>query len=262
MGSPARRVMKIVIANLILGCASLVALSLMFVDISNAELDLKTVVGMWHFDDNKGNTAEDSSENGNDGKLVNSPKWAGNGKFGSALEFDGNKSKGQVVVGDLGLSGTITLILWANPNDAVNDDRLISNTSGPTSPAFATRFQNGGVEIWGAAWKPVIPKFDNNKWGHYAFVFDGAGNVTGYYNGKKEDTVSDPYVFTEIGIGANFLDQWGQYFSGLFDEVAFFNVALTEVDINVLMTKGLKSALSVYPASKLTTTWGNIKGNL
>ncbi len=254
--------MKIVIANLIFACTSLIVLSLMFVGISNAELDLKTVVGMWHFDDDKGNTAMDSSENNNDGILVNSPKWTKNGKFGSALEFDGNDSKSQVAVGDLGLSGTITLILWANPNDAVNDDRIISNTSGPTNPAFALRFQNGAVEIWGAAWKPVIPKFDNNKWGHYAFVFDGAGNVTGYYNGEKEDTVSDTYVFTEIGIGANFLDQWGQYFSGLFDEVAFFNVALTEDEIKVLMTNGFESALSVYPASKLTTTWGNIKANL
>ena len=252
--------MKVVVANLML--ASLIVFSLMFTgNVSNAEFDLETVAGMWLFDDGKGDTAVDSSENGQDGELVNGPKWAKNGKFGSALEFDGNESKGHVVVGDLGLSGEVTLILWANPNGAADDDRLISNINGPTNPAFTTRFQSGAVEVWSSAWKPVIEKFDDNKWGHYAFVFDGEGNVTGYYNGKEGETVADSYTFTEIGIGANFLDQWGQYFSGLFDEIAFFSVALTEDDIQTVMTKGLKSALAVYPAGKLTTTWGNMKAN-
>ncbi len=251
--------MKIVLANLML--VSLIVLSLVFASISTAAFDLETVVGMWLFDEGKGNIAADSSENGNDGKFENDPKWTKDGKFGSGLEFDGNESKGHVVVGDLGLSGEVTLVLWANPRDAANDDRLISNINGPTNPAFTTRYQGETVEIWSSAWKPVIPKFDDNKWGHYAFVFDGEGNVTGYYNGEEGETVADTYTFTEIGIGANFLDQWGQYFSGLFDEIAFFSVALTEDDIEVVMTKGLKSALSVYPAGKLTTTWGNIKTN-
>ena len=122
--------MKIVMANLILGGVSLIVFSLILVGISNADLDPKTVVGMWLFNDGKGNTAMDSSENGNDGELVNGPNWVKNGKFGPALEFDGNKSKGHVAVGDLGLSGTVTLILWAKPNSIANDDRLISNISG------------------------------------------------------------------------------------------------------------------------------------
>ena len=251
--------MKIVMANLMLACVSLIVLNLMFTGISRAEFDLKDVAGMWLFDDGKGDVAADSSENGKDGELVNGPKWIKNGKFGSALEFDGNESKGHVLVGDLGLSGAVTLVLWANPSDAADDDRLISNISGPTNPAFTTRFQSGAVEVWSSAWKPVIPDFDDNKWGHYAFVLDGEGNVTGYYNGKEGDTVADSYTFTDIGIGANFLDQWGQYFSGQFDEIAFFSIALTKDDIEVLVTKGLKSALAVYPAGKLATTWGNIK---
>ena len=253
--------MKIIVADVILACVGLIVLNLVFTGISGAEFDLKDVAGMWLFDEGKGDTAADSSENGNDGELVNGPKWIKDGKFGSALEFDGNESKGHVVVGDLGLSGEVTLTLWANPSDAADDDRLISNISGPTNPAFTTRFQSGAVEVWSSAWKPVIPDFDDNKWGHYAFVFDGEGNVTGYYNGKEGDTVADSYTFTEIGIGANFLDTWGQYFSGQFDEIAFFSIALTEDDIEILVTKGLKSALAVYPAGKLATTWGNIKAS-
>ena len=37
------------------------------------------------------------------------------------------------------------------------------------------RYQDGGVKVWSRAWKQVIPKFDNNQRGHYAFVFDGSG---------------------------------------------------------------------------------------
>ena len=253
--------MKIVMENLMLACVSIIVLSLMFTNTSSAELDLKTAAGIWLFDEGRGDTAVDSSENGKDGEIVNAPKWIKNGKFGAALEFDGNESKGHVAVGNLGLSGAVTLVLWAKPSDVADDDRLISNLSGPTNPAFAIRFQSGAVDIWGRAWKPVIPKFDENKWGHYAFVLDGEGNATGYYNGKEEDTVVDTYIFTDIGIGATFLHQWGQYYSGQFDDIAFFNLALTEADIKNLMTRGLKSALTVYPAGKLTTTWGNIKAN-
>ena len=254
--------MKILMTNLMLACVGLIVLSLMFASIGTAEFDPKTVVGAWLFDEGNGNTATDASENGNDGKIENNPKWIKNGKFGSALEFDGNDSKGHVVVGNLGLSGAVTIVLWAKPSDAADDDRLISNLSGPTNPAFAIRFQGEAVDIWGAAWKPVIPKFDDNKWGHYAFVLDDEGNATGYYNGKEGDTVTDTYVFTDIGIGATFLHQWGQYYAGVFDEIAFFSTALTEDEINTLMTRGFKSALAVYPAAKLATTWANLKADL
>ncbi len=243
-----------------LGCVGLIVLILMFTDISNAKIDPKTIVGMWLFDEGKGDKALDSSESGNDGKLENEPKWA-TGKFGQALEFDGEK--GYVDVGNLGLSGAVTLVFWAKPDSAINDDRLISNTTGLTNPAFTIRFQGGGVEVWSTAWKQVIAKFDNNKWGHYAFVFDDSGgpvgNATGYYNGVEGSTVSDPYIFTDIGIGANFLDTWGQYFKGVLDGVAFFNIALTHDDINNVMTKGLKSAAAVSPTGKLATNWGTIK---
>ena len=249
--------MKTVTAKTILGCVGVIVVSLMFIDINDAKLDPETIVGMWLFNEGGGNTAEDASGNGNDGTLANGPKW-GKGKFGQALEFGGNK--GHVDIGDLGLAVPLTLCMWVKPDGAVDDDRLISNTIGTTNPAFTIRFQGGGVEIWSTAWKQVIPKFDNDQWGHYAFVFDDAGNATGYYNGVEETTVADPpYVFTNIGIGANFLDTWGQYFKGTLDEVAFISVTLSEGDIKNIMTNGLKSAATVSPTGKLATNWGVVK---
>lgn len=52
-----------------------------------AAIDSSNIMGMWLFNEGNGNTAEDSSGNGNDGK-IHGAKWV-DGKFGKALEFDG-----------------------------------------------------------------------------------------------------------------------------------------------------------------------------
>ena len=64
-------------------------ISLMFMGQIQARIDSKTIVGMWLFDENSGRIAIDTSGRGNNGKLVNQPKWI-KGQFGSALQFDGN----------------------------------------------------------------------------------------------------------------------------------------------------------------------------
>ena len=249
--------MKIMMINLIRTSASLIILILMFTSQINAKFDPETLVGAWLFDGN----AKDASGNGKDGTLENGPKWA-TGKFGQALEFNGGK-KSYVNVGNLDLKGPVTLVFWAKPAGAKPDDRLISNINGPAVPAFTIRFAPPKVEIWSSSWIPIIEKFDDNKWGHYAFVFKETGggkeDVTGYYNGKEGLTVQDNYAFTDIGIGAHFIGQWGQYFTGLLDDVAFFDVMLTAADIKGVMNKGLKTSLAVSSAGKLATSWGGLK---
>ena len=57
-------------------------------------------------------------------------------------------------------------------------------------------------------------------------------------------------------------DQHGGFYQGLIDEVALFNTALTEEDINKIMTGGLERSVgltAVSPKGNLTTTWGEIK---
>ena len=50
---------------------------------SDAEIDPKTAVGVWLFNETAGGTVHDSSGNGNDGKLEGDPKWVPDGKFGN-----------------------------------------------------------------------------------------------------------------------------------------------------------------------------------
>ena len=58
-----------------------------------------SLVGYWPFDEKTGKKAEDASGNGNDGKLIDEPKWV-EGKFGSALEFGGDGSDVGVQMGE------------------------------------------------------------------------------------------------------------------------------------------------------------------
>ena len=75
------------------------------------------MVEEWLFDEDRENIAKYSSENSNDGTLENSPKSNSTSKSGQALEFDGNQ-KNYIEVGNLEISGSVALILWAKPNNA------------------------------------------------------------------------------------------------------------------------------------------------
>ena len=81
---------------------------------SYAVLDPDTIVGMWKFDEGKGDTAKDSSENGNDGALTNKPKWV-DGKFGKALEFDGTSFVDMGNDESLQYHGDVTIVFWVKP---------------------------------------------------------------------------------------------------------------------------------------------------
>ena len=49
------------------------------------------------------------------------------------------------------------------------------------------------------------------------------------------------------------------FMHGSFDEVAIFSVDLTVKQIQLIMTQGLASALSIEPRDKLSTNWAAIK---
>jgi len=54
---------------------ALIAIGLIFINISYAKIDPETCDGMWLFDDGKGDIATDFSGKGNDGTLKGEPKW-------------------------------------------------------------------------------------------------------------------------------------------------------------------------------------------
>jgi len=151
---------------------ALVCVSLMVAGISYAKIDLETCVGVWLFDEGKGNIASDSCENGSDGKIHGGAKWVGGKLGGKALRLD------------------------------AKDD--------------------------------YTPNLGRNP-------------------------LTDKPLLIGIYLGTGQHSQWGEFFSGIIDEVTTFNIALADDDIETIMAKGLEEILSVEPSDKLAAIWATIK---
>jgi hypothetical protein len=95
----------------IIVCTILIIITLTLIAQSDAEIDSKSLVGVWLFDEGSGEKAKDSSGRGNDGELKNNPKWV-EGKFGKALEFDGKDDCVEVPDSDILDVTAITLTAW------------------------------------------------------------------------------------------------------------------------------------------------------
>ena len=94
-------------------------MSILFISTASAEIDPDSVVGVWLFDEGKGDIATDASENGLDGELIDKPKWV-EGKFGMALEFDGQSSYVQIPAHE-NPNEAITVSAWVkSPNATWN----------------------------------------------------------------------------------------------------------------------------------------------
>lgn len=235
--------------------------------ISDAKIDPQTVAGVWLFDEGSGDTAKDSSANGNNGKLKNI-KWV-DGKFGKALSFDG--STGYVLVPDsksLSMTGNMTIVAWVNASKLAATAALIRKGSEGAADITWLWYLRSGTQLdmFSAAGE-VATTFNptTGTWYHLATTIDGSNKAKHYVNGvlKNNDFTSGSGTPTwkdddkPLNIG-----EWSTFdFAGVMDEVAIFNVALAENDIKDIMTNGLQvsTVTAVSPSDKLTTTWAHLR---
>jgi len=260
--------MKVIDAKLMLLSALLTVVAL-FTAQSYAKIDIKTAVGIWLFDEGKGDAAKDSSENGNDGTLKSDPKWV-DGKFGKGLEFDFGAAN--YVIAPIPHSNSITVVLWAKYKSLPTANSGLFHAQETEDPGGAPATKKVGIWLenskllWGRLIQPDgttmnFPKnesLESDKWYHIALTADenskkgnlwvdgeSVSEVT--YNGKLGD-----FAFAKIG------RQGTETWSGVIDEVAVFNQALSKEDIKAIM-EGLDRAFAVSPASKLATSWARVK---
>jgi hypothetical protein len=129
--------------------------------------------------------------------------------------------------------------------------------------------KQNGLTFWGGCKDfqtgMAIPQ---NEWSLVAVTYDQA-NITMWLNDKPSPNPMTAFNTPEshLFIGSETINNGAGFrtrYKGLIDEVAIFDVALTESDIKDIMTKGLAAATgfgpgAVSPSGKLTTTWGSIK---
>jgi hypothetical protein len=228
-------------------------------------IDPKSVVAMWLFDDVKGDSVKDASKNGHDGKIDGAELV--DGKIGKALSFDGVDDLVDCGMEEYDFGDNFSVVLWLQ--HIGGDYRAVIN-NGYTEAPFDIRFgrEDAGTRLY--AIMRTTERADRfllqmlvepNEWHHIALVYDGE-TVDFYLDGSSEangklagniNVVSAPVI-----IGHNENNEW---YSGLLDEVAIFNAALNQNDIQTIMNKGLEKALTVDLSGKLAITWANIKSH-
>ena len=224
----------------------------------------KSIVAMWLFDDIKGENAPDSSKNGHDGKIDGAELVDGK-KFGKALSFTGDDFV-DCGMQEYDFGDAITVVLWLK--HIGGDYRGVINNGYWDDCSWEIRFgrEDAGTRLGtrintdkGDVRFSIHPSAD--EWHHIALVYDGK-KVQFYLDGSAEQegdlTGEIKIVATPVVMGHN--GKNGEWYSGLLDEVAIFNVGLSKDDIKNIMTEGMTAVFTaVSPSGKLSTTWASIK---
>jgi predicted phage tail protein len=217
------------------------------------------LVAAYGFDEGAGTTLTDLSGSGNNGS-ISGATWAGagSGKFGNALSFNG--SNNVVTVPDsatLDLTTGMTLEAWVRPTAALNTWRTVVMKEQPSYYAYGmyagtgTGFPSGnamiGVTDADTRGTAAIPQ---NAWTHMAATYDG-NMLSLFVNGVRVSQLLAPGSMatsnSALKIGGNAI--WGEFFSGLIDEVRIYNKALTLSQINGDMIRAVTNADSAPPSA-------------
>lgn len=260
-------------------CISVFAISLVFVNISSAAVDLKTAFLIWTFSEGSGTTVKDMSGNGNDGKFQKDVKWV-DSKNGKGVQFDG-KTTAVVSSTAKGVGkAAFTECLWVKFSDLTPENQFgyisCTGTSNARYFYYSTWSSAGapndcihcGTLDTKGAWGRGIATgriFKKDIWYFVAGVIDTkAGAIRVYVDGKlaaggeaKIDPGDVPGTPKEIWVGSS--PENYAFIAGIVDDAAFFNVALSEADINDVMKSGFGSTTAVQAGGKVATEWGNIK---
>lgn len=270
--------------GLIVTCIGLIGIGVILTSTTDAATVAdESVLGIWLFDEGNGNKINDSSGNGNDGQLLfgGQSKWV-DGKFGKALEFDGDQAFVEMATPtNTGREGH-TISLWVNPDRIQKDFTVIMSNHNPIPQGFSIQQRAAEVNnffhglVVADAWQgppfAVRPatQLIGSTWQHLVLVRDGRrGVLTHWLNGQPTagypilrgaQTQSDDNL--RIGNTAAVKHAaWAanREFKGAVDEVVIFERPLTIDEILILGEKSIEDALAVSPKGRLATTWGRLK---
>jgi hypothetical protein len=216
------------------------ATSTVEVTVANTFSDPPTdsLVAAYAFDEGSGTTTVDSSGNGNTGTL-NGATWIFPGKHGGALSFSGADIVSVDESGSLDLTNGLTLEAWVFPTavgptwcTVVTKETATTLDYGlfcePTGQPSV--YLNTG-DVWLQSVQAALP-LPVNTWSYLAATYDQQ-MIRLYLNGSEitnAPCTSSIIPSTEgLHMGGNTI--WGEYFTGLIDEVRIHSRALRSDEI-------------------------------
>src|SRR3989339_615542 len=195
-------------------------------------------IGEWHFEENTGTTAGDSSGNNNNGTLVNGPVWT-TGKIGKGLQFNGGNYVSIPNSASLNPTTALTIEAWFRKTADVAYQRILAKSNYPNweyalyfgdtgamqgaiGVGGTTRYSSMSSVLSVGTWYFVTLTYDNSRLRLYVNgVEQGSGSsITG-----SIDSRSESFCIGKDG-GTS-----GAYFSGIIDEVVVYNRCLTPAEI-------------------------------
>jgi hypothetical protein len=254
-----------------------------------------TLQGLWRFNEGSGSNALDSSGLGNNGVLMGEngdvPAWVtGQAGFGGALRFTNDgidhayvsiPSSPLLLIGQTA-TNPWTITAWAYEDSNGTEDfvsqygRIMVIDDGTAFQLESGASGDGELYTWSRANAPwqlgwgsfpsVTPLLD--QWEHWAVVYDGT-NLTVYRDGNEGTNggVASQPATAPIGgypgfqdailIGAELAQDGTRTWNGMLDDVAIFNIPLTQAQIQTVMS-GDFSAFVPQPPLSITTSPGNI----
>lgn len=205
------------------------------------------LLGYWRFDEGEGHVATDLSGNGHDGEIIEPDGvWVNDPARGSVYQSGGGS---WVEFGNilpvLDLEQDFTWSFWVNPGQTSNNNIVFGNRYMPDGTDFAPRefikftpttfewhVDGGGQNVPGAN-----TAFEVDVWSHNLVVKNG-DTLTYYRDGEEVEssTISSGpanpqplYLGGQNGI---------ENFSGLFDDVAIFDRALSSAEVATVYQTG------------------------
>ena len=221
------------------------------------------------FDEGSGDKVIDAS--GNDLEAVfHGATWSKDGKIGSCIHLPDTQKYVEIAsVPELDITDAITIQTWFLPEQDQGDSNLMGRRTSANIGGYCLQWSSSftgspQIETWmyvgnfqGSRNKQTI-KPELNEWHHVASTYDG-DTVRQYIDGKLDAEYAAPGKLNSVDI----VFRIGKSQTGLagtvgyVDEVAIYNRALSEEEINADMNKGVFFA--VDPSGKLATTWANLK---
>jgi hypothetical protein len=244
------------------------------------------LVGLWRFDEGTGTNVTDSSGLNNNGVLAgengNVPAWvAGQSGFGGALRFTNDglnhayvdiPGSSSLMVGQTATNpwsitawayedsnGTADFVATYGRMLVLDDGQAFQFESGASGDAQLYTWSRANT-AWQLGWmagSPVAPLLD--QWVHWAVVYDGT-NLTIYRNGDQGThggaatnavTAALGYVgYTgAVRIGSELGQPASRTWNGMLDDVAVFNTALTQAEINTVKSGDFTDFITKVPLS-------------
>ena len=229
----------------------------------------ESLVLYFTFDEGKGDSVTDLSSYKNDGFAKGNPQWI-EGKFGSALEFDGDGDTVEVAHNDsLNMTTAVTMEMWVK----VPPVGGLVNQVGIEKGTWDAVGEYGLYPVYEVGDGTLVQFNDlpdgcddentgrcirDNEWHHLAGVWDGEtiflyidGEVdkSSHCVGELGKTTQKLYIASRTG------DH--RFLVGAVDEVRTYNRALTQEEIQ----KDMETFGGAYvsPSGTLTVCWGRVK---